>query len=472
MSWAKALRTSTFQISALASGVFASGTLLLFAFIYWQTAGYEAARIDTFLAHESLAVARAPAADVERDVRTRFAGDLHRLTFAAVLTRDRHVIAGDLVSYPPGLPVDGQVHVVDAWRMLAGRSSAERVAAIARSLPDGRILVIGRSRQEIAKLTGLVGRALALGLGPAIALALAAGAWASRQTLARITAFQQALDLIMDGSLHKRLPVGGARDTLDILAASVNRTVAQLERLMDEVRGVGDSIAHELRTPLTRMRVRLEGGQRRAASLAELDDVVTRALADLDQCFATVTALLRIGAIESAHRRSAFSDVSLSAIVLEAGDLYEPIAELRGLRFEVRAEAGLTVRGDRDLLFEAVANLTDNAVKFSPERGEVRLELTHSASGPVLRVIDSGAGIALDERQAVLRRFYRSDKAARVEGSGLGLSLVAAILRLHGFSLHMLDAQPGFIIELAFGTQSSAALDETPLNGDKGHWKG
>ena len=448
MSWADALRTSTFRTSALASAVFACGTLLLFAFIYWQTAGYEADRIDAFLIHESLAVARAPAGEVEREVGTRFAGDMHRLTFAAVLTPERRVIAGDLESYPAGLPADGVPHVVDARRRVAGAVADERVAAVARALPDGRIVVIGRSRQELSRLTRSVGRALALGLGPAVILALAAGVWASLRTTARIAVFQRALDHIMDGSLGERLPVTGTRDTLDILAASVNRMLERLGRLVVEVRGVGDSIAHDLRTPLARMRARLEGGRRRAVTLAELDDVAACAIADLDQCFAIITALLRIGEIEAAQRRSGFSVVSLSAIVAEVGDLYQPMAELRGVRLDVRADADRTVLGDRDLLFEMVANLTDNAVKFSPACGEVRLELAGPVSAPVLRVSDSGEGIAPAERHAVLRRFYRSDRTARVEGSGLGLALVAAILELHGFKLRMLDVHPGFAMEV------------------------
>ena len=252
----------------------------------------------------------------------------------------------------------------------------------------------------------------------------------------------------MDGSLHERLPVTGTRDTLDILAESVNRAVEQVERLMGEVRGVGDSIAHDLRTPLARMRARLEGGRRRATSLAELDDVASHAIADLDQCFATITALLRIGAIEAAQRRSGFADVSLSAMVAEVGDLYQPVAELRGLMLDVRGEPGLTVRGDRDLLFEMLANLIDNAVKFAPEEGKVCLHLSAGGRAAVLRVGDSGAGIPPEERVAVLHRFYRAKRAAHTDGSGLGLSLVAAIVRLHGFTLAMHDQAPGFVVEV------------------------
>lgn len=454
-------RTGTFRAAMLAAGVFALCTVLLFAFIYWQTAGYEAARIDQFLLNEAAAIAREPSGEVERDVRTRFAGDLHRLTFAAILSPAYQVTAGELAAYPAGLVADGVPQVVDAARTTPTGIVVERVSAVARPLRDGRILLVGRSRRELQHLTRLVGRALSWGLIPAVILALAAGTWASHRTLARVAAFRAALDRIIDGGLRERLPSHGTSDTLDILAGSVNRTLEQVERLLDEVGGVGDSIAHDLRTPLARMRARLEGGRRRATSLAALDGVVGQAIGDLDQCFTTMTALLRIGELEAAERRSGFAEVSLSAIVAEVGDLYQPMAELRGLSFEAVAVPGQTVRGDRDLLFEVCANLLDNAVKFAPDAGAVSLLLEAGAGGPVLSVQDSGDGIVAQEREAVLKRFHRVDRSSRFEGSGLGLSLVAAILRLHGFTLRMRDLRPGFAVEVLFG---KARPDAHPLD--------
>lgn len=445
MTLPDAFRTSTFRISALASAMVAVGMLLLFAFIYWQTAGYEAAGIGQFVRNEAAAIAREPPGDIGRDVAARFAGDLHRQTFAAIVEPDGQISVGDLYVLPPDLPIDGLPHHTLATRLVAGQPAGERVTAVARRLADGRVLVVGRSEKELAELRGVVARALELGLIPGVLLALAAGTFASLRTLARVQAVNRALDRIIDGDMRERLPTRGTHDTLDALAERVNRMLDVVERLMEEIKGVGDSIAHDLRTPLARLRSQLEGGRKRAGSQAELDRVVGQAIVALDQTFAIITALLRIGEIESGQRRAGFSRVSLDAIVVEAADLYQPMAELRDIRFEVAVVPDQVVTGDRDLLFEAVANLLDNAVKFAPSGGWVRLALTE---GPVLHVQDSGAGIALPERDAVLQRFYRADPSRHAQGSGLGLSLVAAILRLHGFTLTMGDLHPGFTMEI------------------------
>ncbi len=446
--WSDAFRTNTFRNSALASAAFAASTLALFAFIYWQTTLYESDRIDATVRNEAAIIAREPPQDLTRDLQARFAGDLHRLSFAAIFTADGRMLAGDLASYPADLPTDGLAHVVTVARQTSRSAADDRVTAIAQVLPDGRVVVVGRSRRDLQHLRLLVGRALALGLVPALVLALAAGTWASRRTLSRIAAFRRTLDRIIDGDLHERIPVGAAQDDFDILAGSVNRMVDQMERLLVEVRGVGDGIAHDLRTPLARMRARLEGGRRRASTLGELDDVAARAIADLDQCFGTITALLRIGELEGTRRRSGFSDVDLSAIAEEAAELYQPMAELRDLRFTFEAPPGQRAYGDRDLLFEVCANLVDNAIKFAPAGGAVSIRLLPGSPGPILRVTDNGPGIAVGEREAVLQRFYRAPATAHVAGSGLGLSLVAAILRLHGFGLRMSSLPEGFAVDV------------------------
>ena len=447
-AWTDAFRTSAFRNSAFAAAVFGASTVALFAFIYWQTAVFESGRIEQTVLNETAIVDREPPQDLARDLQARFAGDLHRLSFAALWAQDGRRLAGDVSRYPAGLPPDGRTHVVTMARDTSGGPVEERVTALARRLTDGRTVVVGRSRRDLQELQRLVGRALALGLAPAIALSLAAGIWASTRTLSRVAVLRATLDRIIDSNLHERLPVSAARDDFDILATSVNRALDRLERMVAEMRGLGDGIAHNLRSPLARMRARLEGGRRRAATLGELDDVAVQAIADLDQCFGTITALLRIGELESASRRSGFASVDLSAMAEEAAELYQPIAELRGLRFTANASHRAYVFADRDLLFEVCANLLDNAIKFAAAGGAVSIRVLPGDAGPILRVADDGPGIPPAEQEAVLQRFYRSATTAHVAGSGLGLSLVAAILRLHGFGLRMHRLPDGFAADV------------------------
>jgi signal transduction histidine kinase len=223
---------------------------------------------------------------------------------------------------------------------------------------------------------------------------------------------------------------------------------ALLEEALQEAKVVGDNIAHDLRTPLTRVRIRLERGREHASTLEELRAVNDQAIAGLDQSLTTITALLRITEIEHSRRREGFSEVQLVPLIREVGDLYDPLAENKGVILRVEASKEATVNGDRDLLFEAVANLIDNAVKFTPEGGRVDLVLFCQEGETVIRVIDTGPGIPETEREAVTQRFYRSDKTRNTKGLGLGLSMVAAIIKLHSFRL-TISAGPGCTAEIA-----------------------
>jgi len=238
----------------------------------------------------------------------------------------------------------------------------------------------------------------------------------------------------------------GYRGVGSDLTAAVR--AGQLEEALQEAKVVGDNIAHDLRTPLTRVRIRLERGREHASTLEEFRAVADQAIAGLDQLLTTITALLRITEIEHSRRRERFGEVQLAPLIREVGDLYGPIAEDKGVTLWAEAPDGATVQGDRDLLFEAVVNLVDNAVKFTPEGGRVELVLLCKEGETVIRVIDTGPGIPEIEREAVTQRFYRSDKSRNTKGLGLGLSMVAAIIKLHDFRFRI-SAGPGCTAEIA-----------------------
>jgi signal transduction histidine kinase len=428
------LRSAAFRLAAGFALAFVISSLLLFAFIYWQTAIYETDRVERFIVREAEIIAAAPRSEVLWAVQMRLTKDVHRLSFAALFDQDGKLVAGNLQHIPADLPADGRAHRVSAAPIDLAQMRPEVVIAVARRLPDNSVVVIGRNIDQLSNLTDIVGRALLLGVIPAVLLALGAGVWLSGRAQRRVKEVTQTVERIMQGDLRERLPLRGAGDDFD--------------RLVGDMQDVGNSIAHDLRTPLARVRAKLERGRDAASTHEELQAVVDRAIIGLDQALAIIVALLRIGEIEGGQRRAAFTDVDLTDILHEVADLYAPMAEEKQIDFAVTAQPVPLVHGDRELLMEVVANLVDNAIKFTAEGGRVALELLAEAAGPLLRVIDSGPGIPPEERQAVMRRFYRLDKSRHVQGSGLGLSLVGAILRLHDFTIRIDDARPGCVFEV------------------------
>jgi signal transduction histidine kinase len=440
-------RTTTFRWTLVVASAFVLCTLLLFGFVYWRTAVYVMSENDVLLTEELRVFAANTPEQRLAEIDDRLRKDPRHIKVAGLFGADGHRIAGNMESLPIGLAPDVPANAV-VVRVDGPAREMQNVRLATHPLPSGEVLVIGRNIDELDEIAEIVGRALALGLLPAFGLAVAIGRALSLRAHARVSEVNRRIQRIVAGDLRERLPTRGRDDPFDQLAVSVNRMLGEIEALIHEISGVGDDIAHDLRTPLTRVRVRLERGREHAATMDELRAVVDKAIGGLDQSLAIVTALLRIAEIEHSRRLEGFSQVRLAPLVREVGDLYEPIAEDKRVTLRVEAADDPMVHGDRDLLFEAVANLVDNAVKFTPEGGQVELALLRHEDETVIRVRDTGPGIPEIEREAVTKRFYRSDKSRRTEGLGLGLSLVAAIVKLHGFRF-TIAAGPGCTVEIA-----------------------
>ncbi len=302
-------------------------------------------------------------------------------------------------------------------------------------MQNGDLLVLGRNVDEAREIADVVGQALALGLLPGLCLCLMVGAWLSLRAQKQVEEVNQRVQRIIAGDLRERLPHRTVDEPFAKLAVIVNGMLDEMETMIHALAGVGNDIAHDLRTPLTRARLTLERCRTNATTLEQLQGGADKAIEGIDQSLTIITALLRLAEIENSRRSANFGIVALDRLVREVGDIYEPIAENKGVDLRVAAPAELSVHGDRDLLIEAIANLVDNAIKFTPTGGQVKIELVRDNGDSVVRVTDTGCGIAEQEREAVLRRFYRSDKIRNTPGSGLGLNLVAAIVKLHGFRL-------------------------------------
>ncbi|MET0707428.1 MAG: ATP-binding protein [Tardiphaga sp.] len=438
------VRTTTFRWTSIAVAL---SILVFSAFVYWEAGTSLQADMDDSIAQ---AVASIAATVPERRIITiedRLAADPRRIRLAGLFGADGRRVAGNMREIPPRLAIDGGVQATQAIRMDAQTVELMSVRAIGRRLPDGEVLVIARHSGELQELAAAIGRALLLGLPVAGGLSLAIGGLLSLRVQRRVDELHTQVRRIVDAGLRERLPTANLDHPFDKLAIIANGMLDEIEVLVGEMAETGNEIAHDLRTPLTRVRVGLERGRVNATTLADLQSVADRAIAGVDEVLAIITSLLRIREIEHYGDRSGFCEVELAGLMREARDLYEPIAEDKQVNLCADLDDEAMVRCDRDLLQEAVISLVDNAVKFTPAHGRVRLALAREAGNVVIRISDTGPGIPVDDSKAVLRRFYRSDKSRQSAGVGLGLSLVAAIVKLHGFRL-ALSTGPNCVAEI------------------------
>jgi signal transduction histidine kinase len=441
MRQALIIRSTTFRWTLAVAGVFAILVIVLFGFIYWQTDQYLVARSDRMIVNQLDVIAALPSERRLEAINQDLKQDTRGVHYAGLFAADGRRINGNLDELPPELKVDDTAQSVSVIRPSGRHWHAIR--ATARRMSNGDTLLIGREVDETREISHVVAQALGLGLLPALCLCLLAGAWLSMRAQKRVDDVNRRVQRIIAGNLRERLPHRGVDEPFSKLAAIVNGMLDEMETMIHSLAGVGNDIAHDLRTPLTRARLALERGRTSATTMEQLQAVADKAVANIDQSLTIITALLRLAEIENSRRSAAFGSVALYDMLREVCDIYEPIAENKSINLQVEVRDRLNVRGDRDLLLEAVANLVDNAIKFTPEGGKVDIELSRNEGETIVRVTDTGPGIGEQEREAVLRRFYRSDKIRSTPGVGLGLNLVAAIVKLHGFRLVIHSGQGG-----------------------------
>jgi signal transduction histidine kinase len=296
-------------------------------------------------------------------------------------------------------------------------------------------------------------RSIVDGLGSvvlaAMILAMIGGLLVRRAILHRVDAINRTASGIVQGDLSRRLPSRGSSDEFDQLAQTINGMLQQIEVLVDGVRNASNAVAHDLRTPLAELRGRLEEVLRNPpppdATLREIQAAVE----DLDRLIEVFNALLRLAEIDSGTRLAGFREIRLDSIAAEVAELYAPLAEEKRIDLRTDLQPGIMVKGDPFLLAQAIGNLLDNALKYAPSGGRVSLTLALADDGgAVIGVADNGPGIPQEEMPKVTDRFFRGSAGRGTAGLGLGLSVVAAVARLHGGSLRLADAAPGLIVTL------------------------
>jgi len=427
-------RTTTFRLTLIYGLVFAVGIGALLALVYVRSAVYMTHRVDRILEAEASAEMAVPAAALRQTIDDGLIVN-GRTSLFALFAADGTWITGNLKALPEGLTPGGRP--VEAAATPEFGASAR---LLARRLPSGEILVVGRDIDQLREIRQIIASALIWSGIFIIVAGLACGVALSLGPLRRLRELQDAGHDIASGDLKRRMPSSKHGDELDMFAGTVNYMLGEVERLMAEVKTASDTIAHDLRTPLTRARAQLH---RLGQSAAVNPGDIARVTAELDEVLERFIAILRISEIETRARNAGFVTTDLSQIVVRAGELYQPLAEEAGIQLSVAAGPATLIEADPKLLFEAVSNLADNAIKFTPPGGRVLLMLDTGGERPRIVVQDDGPGVPAAERTAVLQRFYRSERDQLTPGSGLGLSIVAAIVRLHRFRLELQDSVPG-----------------------------
>jgi len=437
------LRSAALRFAAMYALLFGLSALALALFLWWETAGLLDRRIDNAIAADVESLAQRwqegglPALIIT--IENRLAENVDDNAIYLLVDPELRRVSGNLSSWPTDLTV----HRV--WAELpierAGIRSLARVRTF--TLPGGFHLLVGRDVQVRAQLRDLLTGALLWALLVVLVLGVAGAVVIRglfRRAMANISATAAAISA---GDLSRRVRISGRGDEFDRLSETINEMLERISKLMDGVRQVSNAIAHDLRTPITRARARLEDAALHAESEADLRAAIERATTDLDGVVAVFQALLRIAEIEAGTRRAAFASFDAAPVLAGLVDLYSAAAEEGGLTLMFVCPDRLPLFGDRDLVQQAIANLLDNALKFSPEGSIVRLSAAIAGGTVTITVADQGPGMSEVDRARATERFFRGEAARSTPGAGLGLALVQAVALLHGGSVQLSENAPG-----------------------------
>lgn len=443
------VRTTSFRLTLLYAGLFCASVLALFGAMFWFGTGYVANEIDKTVADEIVEVRQAAEGHTLSDLRQAIAIYTKRSPGVYYHLQDHagRVLAGNV---PKLAPIDG----LRSWssREAKARFPGAKHGIRGRGLnvADGAYLFVGVDSFQLHEMREMIARAFLWGLIATVLLALGGGAVMSLGLLNRVEAISATSRDIVAGDLSRRIPIQGNDDEFDHLAASFNAMLARIEGLMDGLRQVSNDIAHDLRTPLARLRQRLELARRRAQTVDELHEALDESIVDVDAILETFAALLRIAQIEAHTKATEFAPLDLSALLRDMLETYQGIAEEKGQTLSGDIEAGLSVLGDGELLPQLFSNLVENAIRHAPSGSAIGLGVHSGPDGAEAWVADNGAGIPAELRDKVLQRFFRLEQSRTTEGTGLGLSLAAAIAALHGTRLELLDNRPGLRVRIRF----------------------
>lgn len=464
----KTLRSSTLRLAIAYVIVFCAAIFLLILYVYINTASYLYQKLDNAIAAEQTRALKiyqrrgseGLIAFIEKRTSDDSFDDWIYLFVDPAATK----LVGNLASWPSAIwddkgwtdVISPEFFIIPSGSQLtslgffAVPSGGHVFRASYQELPNQSRLLVGRNASDLHLVGAKITTSLVIGAAMFLTLATAAALSTARRSVGRIETINLTSHKIMHTGLGSRIPLRGTKDEWDELANNLNSMLGRIEKSTDSSRQVADNIVHDLRMPLARLYGRLESAQARLDRVDQYRALVSSTIGELNGILSTFSSLLRLSRIESGNQDLMLHRIDLSEIAREVVDLFEPMAEEAGVRLCSSNWQSTFVRGDRDLLFDAISNILDNAIKYGGNNGEVRVSVCCDHTGPTLSIADRGPGIPPEERDNVLKRFYRLRSSCSRPGSGLGLSLVAAIASVHHAAIELTDNVPGLKISLRF----------------------
>lgn len=459
MNLRRLFRTTAVRLTLRYALAYAVVMGLLLAALYWTSSRYVDSQLEAGLEQEMFSLAgkfeSGGPQQLAQAVSQREENGLEEGRYYLLIGNDGARIAGNLIGWPPdsNIPYDSKVHSIWVEDDIIPDSRYSDDAywpVIARELPDGSHLLLSRSVRQAEDLQESTLYLMTFILVMAVLLALAMGVTLGRTILGRMDTISRAAGEIMAGDLSRRVPASGSNDEFDALAERLNSMLDRIQQLIKGIREVTDDVAHDLRSPLSRLRNRLEVTLLEGRSKDEYRDAIGKTIEDAESLIRTFNTMLGIAQLDSGNNRTQWGHVDLNTLASDLEELYKPVAGQKGQEFRLVTGEAAEITGSRDLLAQAIGNLLDNAIKYTPEGGAILLRVKRLEDAIEVMVRDSGAGIPAAEREHVLERFVRLDSSRHTLGNGLGLSLVKAVAQLHGAGLRLGDAGPGLTVTLRF----------------------
>jgi signal transduction histidine kinase len=454
---ARIFHTFTFRLGLVYVGLFSLSVILLFGFIYTFSSKYTRAQVDDSIKMQYSYLLNAyrdnGSAGVEERIRQLISEDDEAKEIYLLVNRDFEKIGGNLNTWPINAKVQGKYNKTGEWiifyiESVRNQPQTIKVKALVIPLSKWRYLLVGQTTMQLDRIEKIIVKTFLASLVVTLIMAFFGALLMTRSVMQRINVINRSAYTIMRGNLSTRIPFTQGGDEFDELSSNLNRMLDKIEMLLQSISLFANNIAHDLRSPLSRIISRLDEGLRRIEPDNAARDLLEKNIQDMQGLVATFNSILKISELQASTDLQQFSNVNLRDILSDLVEFYEPMASEKHISLTTNIDERLVVKGERNLLAQAFANLMDNAIKFTPPQGRIHVSTETHGSHVDVSIADSGAGIPEMYHEKVFEKFFRIEESRHTKGNGLGLSLVAAIARIHRAEILLSDNRPGLKVSL------------------------